>query len=55
VSQMVDQVCDNGSGCDGNQAVLNSAADCRERQNTHVAHTAIVKKNTFRSIRGSRH
>ncbi|TNN58647.1 hypothetical protein EYF80_031150 [Liparis tanakae] len=45
---MVDQVCDNGSGCDGNQAVLKPAADCRERQNAHVAHTAIVKKNTFR-------
>lgn len=35
MSQMVDQVCDNRSGCDGNQTLLNPGPDCREKEDKH--------------------
>lgn len=32
MSQMVDQVCDNRSGCDGNQTLLDPGPHCRDKQ-----------------------
>lgn len=45
MSQMVDQVCDNRSGCDGNQTLLDPGPHCVQKQGSKErGHGSLIKE-----------